>query len=229
MFKQARFFLYLSLILINFGFSKEQDPPDVKKLSEAIGHIIGKNLEEFGLELDLKRIIKGIKKASLNKSSPMSENECLEALAKLQFKANEKTSEKNLLIAEEFLKNNSKNQDIIEIEKEKIQYKIVKEGKGESLRNYNNPIVKITGKYFDGQTFSDVEEVLNISETLPSLQKAIIGMKLNEKREIYIHPELAFGKNPPSFNSLVIFDIEVLQLDTKENPLDEIAKKEKVF
>lgn len=232
MLKKLNIIIFLSLFLSISSFANNKDKKDdvdIKKLSEAIGHIIGKNIDDLGLELDLKRMIKGIKKGSLNKESPMSEDECLQALAKLQLKANEKICQNNKKLAEEFLNKNLKEKDIIEIEKDKLQYKIVQNGNGESLQSYNMPVVKITGKYLNGQIFTDIEEVLNLNEILPSLQKAMIGMKQNEKRQIFIHPDLSFGKNSPCLNSLVIFDIELLSLEPKQTPLDEIAKKEKLL
>ena len=92
------------------------------------------------------------------------------------------------------------------------EYKILEKGSGENLQMYNMPIVKIKGKYLNGEVFSESEEMLNLKETLPAIQKAILGMQLNEKREIYSHPDFAFGKNPPSNNSLIIFDIEVVSI-----------------
>ena len=87
MLKNFSFIFYLSLILSIFSFSNEKEKIDIKKLSEAIGHIIGKNLDDFGVELDLKKMIKGIKKGALNKSSPMTEDECIQTLAKLQLES----------------------------------------------------------------------------------------------------------------------------------------------
>lgn len=231
MLKKIISILFLSFI---FTFSakaeeNQKDEIDIKKLSEAIGHIIGKNLDDLGFELDLKKMIKGIKKGTTNKSCPMTEDECLQALAKLQVKANEKICQNNKKSAEEFLSKNVNEKDIVEVEKGKLQYKILQNGDGETLQSYNMPIVKITGKYLEGGVFTDSEEVLNIKETLPALQKAIIGMKLNEKRQVFVHPDLAFGKSPPSLNSLVIFDIQIISLDAKLTPQDEIAQKEKVF
>jgi peptidylprolyl isomerase len=230
MFKKINIFFFILFFFIAAIYSAEKNNKeeiDIKKLSEAIGHIIGKNLDEFGFELDLKKMIKGIKNGSLNKDAPMSEDECLQALAKLQLRANEKICMNNKKLAEDFLLSNTKEKDIIEIDKAKLQYRVTKQGTGESLQSYNMPIVKIIGKYLDGKVFTDAEEVLNINEALPALQKAMAGMKLHEKRQIFIHPDLAFGKNHPCLNSLIIFDIEILSLDSKNNPLDELANNEK--
>jgi peptidylprolyl isomerase len=221
---------FIVLITYSTIFAEESKDVDTKKLSEAIGHIIGKNLEDLGFELDLKRIITGIKKGSHNKNSPMTEDECIQALAKLQIIANEKTCQKNLKIAEEYLTKNLNDKKVIELEKGKLQYKILNEGKDELVQSYNAPTVKIVGKYLDGKIFTDVEEIINLNETLPALKKSIVGMKKNEKRQVYIHPDLGFGKIPPSLNSLIIFDLEMIKVDTSTaSTTDEIANQAKVF
>lgn len=71
--------LLLSLILN--GFAEELD---VAKVSEAMGHMIGRNLDALGLDFDLNAIAKGLKEESEGKSSPMNEDECIQAIASLQ-------------------------------------------------------------------------------------------------------------------------------------------------
>lgn len=71
--------LFLSLSLS--AFSEELD---VAKVSEAMGHIIGKNLEALGLELDLDAIVKGLKEEQQGILSPLNDDECVQAIAHLQ-------------------------------------------------------------------------------------------------------------------------------------------------
>lgn len=220
---------FVSIFFLNVAFSNNKDEVDIKKLSEAIGNIIGKNLDDLGFKLDLKKMILGMKKGHLKKSAPMNEDECLEALAQIQISINEKIASKNLNMAENFLINNLKDKDVIELEKQKLYYKVLKKGKKGQVEVYHTPIVKITGRYLDGTIFTTMEETINLSETLPSLKKSILGMHLNEKRQIFIHPSLAFKDTPPHLNSLVIFDVEIIDLDAKKNPLDELAHQNKVF
>ncbi|HEU64480.1 MAG TPA: FKBP-type peptidyl-prolyl cis-trans isomerase [Chlamydiae bacterium] len=217
-----------TIAIFSNAFAKEKEV-DIKKLSEALGHIIGKNLDDLGFKLDLKNMLKGIKKGSQKKLSPMSEDECLEALAQIQIKENEKITSQNLKEAKDFLINNLKDKDVIEIEKEKLQYKILKSGKNKKVETYHSPIVKMTGRYLDDKIFINSEETINLNETLPALQKAIVGMNLHEKRKVFIHPDLIFDRNSPHLNSLVIFDIEILDLDAKKDPLAEIANNKKIF
>lgn len=69
--------LFFALPFVGYG-------QDVVKVSEAMGHIIGKNLQLLGLDLDLDAIVKGLKEESEGKSSPLNEEECIQAIASLQ-------------------------------------------------------------------------------------------------------------------------------------------------
>jgi len=71
--------LILSLPL--FAFAEQLD---VAKISEAMGHMIGKNLDELGLDFNLEAIVKGLKDESEGKASPLNEDECVLAIATLQ-------------------------------------------------------------------------------------------------------------------------------------------------
>lgn len=221
--------LILLTILNISSFADDKDDPDIKKISESIGHMIGKNLDDLGIELDIKQLVEGIKKASDKKASPMDGKECVAVLNKIQTKLNKQISAKNLKIANDFLQKNAKNKEITELEKNKLQYKIIKNGKKGSLKPYHTPIVNLQGQYMNGKVFTKMEESLILSETLPSLQKAIIGMKENEKRRIFIHPKLFYDEDKENLGLLVIFDVEIINLDTKEKPLDHIANQNTIF
>jgi hypothetical protein len=70
---------------------------DVSKVSEAVGHMIGKNLNNLGLDFDVEAVAKGIKEESEGKNSPLNEEECVQAINALQ-------EEKVFLTAEKALK-----------------------------------------------------------------------------------------------------------------------------
>lgn len=73
---------YLWILLICHLSATEH--ADVAKISEAMGHIIGKNLEILGLDFDLHAVVKGLQDESEGKLSPMDEEECIQAIASLQ-------------------------------------------------------------------------------------------------------------------------------------------------
>ena len=85
-----KFFLTLPLIL------GATETLDVTKISEAMGHMIGKNLEALGLDFDLDAIVKGLKEESQGIDSPMNEDECVQAIAVLQEEKMNTTIEQEL-------------------------------------------------------------------------------------------------------------------------------------
>lgn len=90
----ASFQILLSLFSLPFiGFSEELN---VDKISEAMGHMIWKNLDTLGLDFDLDAIVRGLKEESEGKISPLNEDECVQAIATLQEKKINAITEQDL-------------------------------------------------------------------------------------------------------------------------------------
>lgn len=220
----------------------QESPPDelvihhdeVEKLSRAFGHLIGKNLIQQDLEkngkvkLDLAQVIKGLQEAADGKESPMTENECVEAIVAAKELAFAQESKENLEKAETFLKKNATDAEVISIENGKVQYRIEKTGTGDAIQSHFSPLVHYKGQFLDGSIFSDSnEEVLFLDEIITGLRLGLIGMKEGEKRTIYIHPDFAYKMHhnlPP--NSLLTFEIEVVQANASYNSL---SSKENIY
>lgn len=200
---------------------------EIEKLSRAFGHLIGKNLIQQDLEknakvkLDIAQVIKGLQEAAAGKESPMTENECVEAIVAAKELAFEQESKENLEQAESFLKKNAIASEVVSIENGKVQYRIEKTGAGEAIQPHFSPLVHYKGQFLDGSTFSNSnEEVLFLDEIITGLRLGLIGMKEGEKRTIYIHPDFAYKMHhnlPP--NSLLTFEIEVIQANASCNSL----------
>ncbi|PWU14781.1 MAG: hypothetical protein C5B45_03895 [Chlamydiae bacterium] len=115
---------------------------------------------------------------------------------------NNKIKEKeilNLQAAASYLCKISNREDIHEIVKGKLYYKTVTTGAGEELKNTNNtPLISFRERDLHGETLS--ENILGIrislSEMIPGLRKALQGMRVGEKREVFIHPDLAYREFP---------------------------------
>ncbi len=197
-----------------------------EKLSQAFGHLVGKNLEMPGLTFDTEQVIQGIRDAIEGKESPMSEEEYEVAMVSLQEKAFQELADTNLNEAVEYLSSNAKKEGIVEAEAGKLQYEVVNSGSGKVVAEHATPTIHYTGKYVDGTVFGSSKEsgeplALPLDQTIPGFNRGIVGMKEGETRRIYIHPELGYGTNgqlPP--NSLLIFDVEVISAGVE--PLQEI-------
>ncbi|MBS0603725.1 MAG: FKBP-type peptidyl-prolyl cis-trans isomerase [Verrucomicrobia bacterium] len=224
--KQFRIFSVLSLLAISSLVAEETitaqpaaaaavaQPVEIAKVSEAFGHVIGKNLENIGVKFDMAQVIKGLQDALAGKESPMSEMECIQAIAAVQEKIFKDQCAENLRRAETFLSDNKKSEGVIALEEGKVQYRVNEAGTGAVVEAHYAPLIKYTGKYLDGSVFgsSKEEEMISLDEIIPGLKAGLLGMKEGEKRTVYIHPDMAYGTNgylPP--NSLLTFDVEIVK------------------
>lgn len=196
---------------------KELGDIDVSKLSEALGHFIGRNIKSPGVQFNLDKIIAGMREGAAGKPSPMTDEEYETTMAKLQQKVYEHLSETNLAAANKFLNENAHAEGVVEIVPEKLQYLILQEGNGPEVPEHGTPSINYTGKYIDGTVFGSSENSggpisVPIDQTIQGFSKGIAGMKEGEKRRLFVHPDFGYGKGgqlPP--NTLLIFDIEVVK------------------
>lgn len=228
--KKSKVFCILSLFAMAFLPAEEaaQEPVsekasptpknyEIAQVSEAFGHVIGKNLENIGVQFDMARVIQGLQDAMAGKEAPMSEMECIQAIASVQEKVFKEQCAENLKRAEAFLAENKKAEGIVAVEEGKVQYRINEAGTGALVEAHYAPLIKYTGKYLDGSVFgsSKEEETISLDEVIPGLKAGLLGMKEGEKRTVYIHPDMAYGTNgylPP--NSLLTFDIEIIKANS---------------
>ncbi len=187
---------------------------DISRASRAFAQLIGKNLKTLGVEWNFEDMMQGIKEGVDGNISEKEEEKLFEAIAIVRERAFRKLASKNLDEASAFLTENAGKQGVLELEKNRLQYRIEKMGEGAVVESHHSPMIRYTGKFIDGQIFggSQEGELISLQETIPGFTKGIVGMKEGEKRTIFIHPELGYGSMghlPP--NSLLIFDIEVIK------------------
>ena len=230
-------FLFIVVISSTLSLFGKENKEDIAKISEAFGHLIAKNIDTLGVEIDLDCVVKGLQDAAKGKNSPMSETECIQAISAAQEATYQKQSIENLKKAEDFLKKNAQNKDVVIIEKGKLQYKIQKEGTGTQVKATDNPVIRYVGKYADGSVFgkSKEDEVICLEDTIPGFSKGLVGMKEGEKRILYIHPDYGYGTQgflPP--NSLLTFEIEIVKAhspkeEITESPSGELKKESRIL
>lgn len=199
---------------------------DVSQISEAFGHLIGKNLDTPGFSFDIEGIVRGMRSAASGEESPMSEEQYSRAIAQIQEKAFAETAATNLDDAEAFLEENAHHNGIVQLEEGKLQFRIDQKGKGAAVAADATPVIHYTGKYIDGSIFgtsADGEPIpLPLDQTIPGFSRGIVGMKEGEKRTLFIHPELGYGTSGHlAPNSLLVFEVEIIEaqqtLETDES------------
>ncbi len=200
--------------------SQEISSEDVLKISETLGYLIQKQLNMPGFKFDLDSIIKGMRNGVEGKSAPLTDKEYEEKIAIIQKIAMTQLAEQNLKAAEDFLAKNAKEAHVVEIEPNRLQYLVLKEGQGATVQAGDTPLINYTGKFIDGTVFGSSEELGNpvplpLDQTIPGFSKGLQGMKEGEKRRLFIHPTLGYGTMghlPP--NSLLILEVEVVKANS---------------
>lgn len=201
--------------------NEKSDQIDMKKLSEAFGHFIGRNLQSPGLSFDLEGIIKGIREGAAGQPAPLTEKEYEEMMTAVQERAFKEMSSSNLKSANDFMQKNQTETGVVEVVPGKLQYQVMKEGTGATVEPHSSPKINYTGKYQDGTVFGTSEEMggpitIPLDQTIPGFSKGIMGMKEGEKRRLFVHPDLGYGTSgqlPP--NELLIFEIEVVKANSE--------------
>ena len=213
------------------GPTKEElfSDASLKKISETYGHLVARGLDNPVIKLNFEAVIQGMRDARAKKQAPMTEQEYEEAINLIQEFAFQDLAVKNLQEAEKFLKENATKSGVKELESGKLQYVILQEGKGDVVTEELRPTVNYSGKYIDGTVFGSSETSggpisLSLKQTIPGFRKGIVGMKVGEKRRLFVHPELGYGTSGQLLpNSLLIFEVEVT--DVKPEPKKDEQKK----
>lgn len=204
------------------SLKSDSQQPNIKKVSQAFGHFIGRNLNSPGIKFDLESIIQGMRDGASGKPSPMSDEDYEKAMAALQEQAFTYLAEENLKAANSFLTNNEKAEGVIVLEPGKLHYMIIEKGTGPAVTEHATPLINYTGRYLDGTVFGSSAELggpipVPLDQTIQGFSKGIVGMKEGEKRRLYVHPDLGYGKTgqlPP--NTLLIFEVEAVKATAPE-------------
>lgn len=202
-----------------------------EKLSYSFGQNIGSTLKKQGIDVNLDKLMLGIKEALAGEFKTLTEEQVQTALMdfrKAQFakKAEEKRklAEKNRTDGEKFLAENAKKAGI-KVTDSGLQYEILKEGEGNSPKATDTVTVHYRGTLLDGSEFDS-----SYSRNQPTsfaLNRVIKGwteglqlMKPGGKAKFAIPSDLAYGKTgipggKIGPDSTLVFEVELISVDKK--------------
>jgi len=214
--------------LDNPEFPEASTAQKVLEASEAFGVLMAKSIQTFGIDYDTDKVVQGFKDALQGKEKLKSDVECAEVILHAQQAVFKELAAANLKRTEAFLDQNKSAEGIKELEANKLQYKVEKEGTGAVVDENSTPIIRYTAKFLDDpvEMSAKDESRFNLKEdefSIAGFKKALIGMKEGEKRTVYIHPDLAFKNKEYNrhTNSLLTYEIEVVKADAPaEQPID---------
>ena len=221
------FFTFLVFAIVNC--SNEQTSKSVSTLSSfkdstsyALGADLGENLKKQNVEIDYDVFMAGLTDGMETGLIKLDQKQRREVMASLQRKLREKADSEgknNLMLADQFLKNNKEKENIKETPTG-LQYRVIKEGKGPSPKREDRVKVHYVGKLMDGTEFASSikrgePSEFGLMQVIKGWNEVLQLMKLGAKYEFFIHPKIAYGSRArPTIpaNSLLIFEVELLEI-----------------
>tara|TARA_B100001996_G_C18661183_1_gene593158 strand:- start:130 stop:819 length:690 start_codon:yes stop_codon:yes gene_type:complete len=194
--------------------------------SYALGADIGENLMRDNIDLNYDIFLSGIIDAYETKDVQLDKKQRRQVMMNLQNKLREKAKlevENNLKAADEFIKNNKTENSEVKETPTGLQYRVIKEGDGDSPGPKDRVKVHYSGRLIDGTVFDSSNEdepsMFYANQVIRGWTEGLQLMKVGAKFELFIHPKLGYGTRKKSSippNSLLIFELELLEIVEKK-------------
>jgi FKBP-type peptidyl-prolyl cis-trans isomerase FklB len=216
----------LSMFFVGLKQVLDGQPTDQEKLSYAMGCDIGETLKKQDVPVDLPMLTRAVTQVINQQPPAMTDEQIRDALMAWQkdvrAKADKKRQEeadKNLAEGKAFLEANAAKEGV-KVLPSGLQYKVIKEGTGETPTatdrvkvNYKGTL--INGTEFDSSYKHGQPATFPVNGVIKGWSEALQLMKQGSKWELYIPPNLAYGEGgnasiPP--NSVLIFEVELLEV-----------------
>lgn len=216
------FFLFLSSLVGICRLGATEDLDEKQELSFYRGYLFWQeHLQRPKMPYDLEQVIAGMQAAENGDKLICNEEKLHAQIRKFQEKLLAKQTEENLADAETFLAKIAK-EDVTELISNKLYYKRLKNGGGRMVKSNSTPLLTYSvwsyNRWGEEEIISrDLPLPVMLENTIPGFAQGVSGMMEGEVRQLFIHPELAYGtygKFDP--NLLVIFKVEVISADDNE-------------
>jgi FKBP-type peptidyl-prolyl cis-trans isomerase FklB len=219
----------LFMTACNKGAPKLETQKD--KVSYIIGQNIGRSFKQQNLEadlIDLKKLSAGIEDALAGKEGPISQEQMAEIMNAFQQQMmahadsmNKVKGEGNKKAGEDFLAKNAKEPGVVTLPSG-LQYKVLKEGKGDKPKATSMVTVHYTGTLIDGKEFDSSRKrgqpaTFPVNGVIAGWTEALQLMTPGAHWMLYIPSNLAYGDRAagPEIgpNSTLIFDVELISVN----------------
>jgi FKBP-type peptidyl-prolyl cis-trans isomerase FklB len=226
----------LGLILLVSQVSAEEKlvlKEQKDKVSYSIGMNIGNNLKKQSIDVNPDALVSGIKDALSGGKALMTEQEVNDTLmafqkemAAKQAESLKELGEKNKKEGEAFLADNKKKEGVITLPSG-LQYKIIKEGTGETPKLTDTVTTNYRGTLIDGTEFDssyrrEQPATFPVKGVIAGWTEALQLMKVGSKWQVFIPSNLAYGERGAGRdigpNATLIFEVELLSIKEGTKP-----------
>jgi len=205
------------------------------KVSYSMGINIGNNLERQSIDVNPDAFMQGIKDALSGGDTLMTEQEVNETMMNFQKEMAAKRverlkelGEKNKKEGEAFLSENKKKEGVTTLPSG-LQYKVIKEGTGNTPKLTDTVTVNYRGTLIDGSEFDSSYRrgkpaTFPVKGVIAGWTETLQLMKVGSKWQLFIPPHLAYGERGAGrligTNATLIFDVELLSIEEGTEPTE---------
>lgn len=194
--------------------------------SYSLGYEFGENLQKQGLDssIDVDVLLLAVRDALAAKKPVLSQEEINDTMQQLRKRAYvikerrlHEVSVRNLEDGKSFLAANKTKEGVVTLPSG-LQYRVLREGDGPLPKPSDTATVHyrgtlVNGTEFDSSYSREEASIVKVNGVIEGWKEALQLMKTGSKWQLFIPPELAYGKRkfgriPP--NSSLIFEIELL-------------------
>lgn len=233
-----RLTICLSGILVaSIGLAQDKAQPQLKdqkeKASYSIGHELGASLKKGNMEVNTDTLMKGLKDGISGAKSVLTEEQIKETMTAFQKEmmdkqqaAQKKLGEENAAAGKKFLEENKK-KDGVKTTASGLQYKVLKEGTGESPKDTDTVVTNYRGTLLDGTEFDSSYKrnepaTFPVNRVIKGWTEALMLMKPGAKYQLWIPSELGYGERGVGKdigpNSTLVFEVELVSIKPPEAP-----------
>ena len=203
---------------------------EADRIGYSLGHQVGRDLKQQNVEPDSAIIQRGIEDGLAGKPPLLPEKEMQTSLQALKQDILSEEQEERLKTIQErrikremarkdgqaFLAANTKKSGITTLPSG-LQYKVIKPGKGRKPVLTDTVTVHYRGTLLDGNEFGSTRggepESFPVNDLIPGLEEALLLMQPGARWELYIPPELGFGRRGPLEDQTLVYDLELLRIE----------------
>ena len=195
---------------------------EAERASYSLGHQIGMDVARQGRAVDLEALRSGLRDALAGRVPALAEAERNALLVGLKRnivagdRAERIRGTSSLREAGAvFLAENAQKQGVVELPSG-LQYRVIRAGTGRRPGADDRVTLRYRSTRLDGTAFHDSmregsePETFRVSGLVPGLTEALQLMPEGARWEIFLAPDLAFGRRGPLQDQTVVYDLELL-------------------
>lgn len=195
---------------------------DTARESYSLGHQIGMDLVRQGAQADPDAVARGARDGLAGRAPAYPEAELDALLRALKSRIVAADGGEQLRgaptqrrVGEAFLADNALREGVV-VRSSGLQYRVVRPGTGARPGPTDEVEVRYRSTRLDGTPFHDSTgpdrppDVHRLDSLIPGLREALPLMTVGARWEIFLPPDLAFGRRGPLADQVVIYDLELL-------------------